>query len=107
LLLGDLIRPVRESEASELVLRGSGRDRVRLPSGLLDLGQGVLPARADADVEARRIERTSAPMMRESSILPTLSLPGSSQSTQRSCTRRALRPRWAATAATWRVWLDW
>src|SRR5699024_3961866 len=47
---------VREAEASELVLRGSGRDRVRLPSGLLDLGQGVLPARADADVEARRIE---------------------------------------------------
>src|SRR5699024_5083883 len=56
LLLGDLIGPVRESEASELVLRGSGRDRVRLPSGLVDLGQGVLPARADADVEARRIE---------------------------------------------------
>src|SRR5699024_9772208 len=56
LLLGDLIGPAREAETAELVLRGSGRDRVRLPSGLLDLGQGVLPARADADVEARRIE---------------------------------------------------
>src|SRR5699024_1272351 len=56
LLLGDLIGPVREAEAAEPVLRGSGRDRVRLPSGLLDLGQGALPARADADVESRRIE---------------------------------------------------
>ncbi len=40
-------------------------------------------------------------------MLPTLSLTASGQSTQRSCTSRALSPNRAATAATWRVWLDW
>jgi hypothetical protein len=51
--------------------------------------------------------RTSAPMMRDSRMLPTLSLTGSSQSTHFSWTRRHLRPSLAATAATCRVWLDW
>ncbi len=31
--------------------RGAGRDRIGLAAGGLDLGQGVLPALADADVE--------------------------------------------------------
>ncbi|SKV16837.1 Uncharacterised protein [Mycobacteroides abscessus subsp. abscessus] len=48
-----------------------------------------------------------APMIRDSRMLPTLSLPGSSQSTQRSCTRWHRIPSTAATAATCRVWLDW
>ena len=51
--------------------------------------------------------RTSAPMIRDSMMLPTRSLSGSGQSTQRSCTSTAWSPRWAASAATWRVWLDW
>src|SRR6476660_2791754 len=51
--------------------------------------------------------RTSAPMMRDRRMLPTLSLTGSSQSTHFSWTRRHLRPSFAATAATWRVWFDW
>ena len=44
--------------------------------------------------------RTSAPMMRDSRMLPTLSLTGSSQSTHFSCTSRHFRPSFAATAAT-------
>ena len=36
--------------------------------------------------------RASAPMIRDSRMLPTLSLTGSSQSTHFSCTRRHLRP---------------
>jgi hypothetical protein len=51
--------------------------------------------------------RTSAPMMRESMMLPTRSLTESGQSTHFSCTRTAFIPILAATAATWRVWLDW
>ena len=49
-----------------------------------------IPARAFSQLERMPMSnpaesrRTSAPMMRESSILPTLSLTGSSQSTQRS-----------------------
>jgi hypothetical protein len=51
--------------------------------------------------------RTSAPMIRLSMMLPTRSLTQSGQSTQFSCTSTAFRPSDAATAATWRVWLDW
>ena len=36
-----------------------------------------------------------------------MSLTESGQSTHFSCTSRHFRPRCAATAATWRVWLDW
>ena len=50
--------------------------------------------------------RTSAPMIRDSRMLPTRSFTGSGQSTQLSCTSTAFRPSLAATAATWRVWLD-
>ena len=50
--------------------------------------------------------RTSAPMIRLSRMLPTRSLTTSGQSTHRSWTSTAARPRCAATAATWRVWLD-
>ena len=46
-------------------------------------------------------------MMRDSMMLPTRSLTQSGQSTQLSCTSTAFRPSLAATAATWRVWLDW
>jgi hypothetical protein len=49
---------------------------------------------------------TSAPMIRDNKMLPTRSLSGSGQSTQFSCTSRALSPSLAATAATCRVWLD-
>ena len=51
--------------------------------------------------------RTSAPISRESRMLPTRSLSGSGQSTQLSCTSTAFSPSFAATAATCRVWLDW
>src|SRR5438105_3833421 len=51
--------------------------------------------------------RTSAPMIRESRMFPTSSYPSSGQSTQCSCTSTQARPRWAATAATCRVWFDW
>ena len=51
--------------------------------------------------------RTSAPMIRLSRMLPTRSLTQSGQSTQFSCTSTAFSPSFAATAATWRVWLDW
>ena len=46
-------------------------------------------------------------MIRDSMMLPTRSLTESGQSTQFSCTSTAFRPSLAATAATWRVWLDW
>ena len=51
--------------------------------------------------------RESAPIIRLSRMLPTWVLVGSSHGTHFSCTSRHFRPRWAATAATWRVWLDW
>ena len=35
---------------------GASRDRVRLAAALLDRGERLLPARPDADVEARRVE---------------------------------------------------
>ncbi len=50
--------------------------------------------------------RTSAPMMRDSRMLPTRSLTESGQLTQLSWTSVAFRPSLAATAATCRVWLD-
>ncbi len=50
--------------------------------------------------------RTSAPMIRESRMLPTRSLTESGQSTQLSWTSRHFRPSLAATAATCRVWFD-
>ena len=46
-------------------------------------------------------------MIRDSRMLPTRSFTASGQSTQLSCTSRAFSPSLAATAATWRVWLDW
>src|SRR5689334_8602999 len=49
---------------------------------------------------------TSAPMIRDNRMFPTRSLTASGQSTQLSCTSRAVRPKRAATAATCRVWLD-
>ena len=52
--------------------------------------------------------RTSAPMIRDSRMLPTRSLTESGQSTHFSWTStQAFSPSFAATAATWRVWLDW
>ena len=45
-------------------------------------------------------------MIRDSRMLPTRSYTASGQSTQFSWISRALRPSFAATAATWRVWLD-
>ena len=51
--------------------------------------------------------RTSAPMIRLSRMLPTRSLTQSGQSTHFSWTSTAFIPIFAATAATWRVWLDW
>ena len=51
--------------------------------------------------------RESAPIIRLSRMLPTWVLVGSSHGTHFSCTNRHFSPRCAATAATWRVWLDW
>ena len=45
-------------------------------------------------------------MIRDNKMLPTRSLTESGQSTQLSWTRTACNPSFAATAATWRVWLD-
>ena len=53
-----------------------------------------------------RTSRTSAPASRLIRMLPTLSYTESGQSTQLSCTSTHLSPARAATAATWRVWLD-
>ena len=53
---GDLEGPVGEAEAAERVLGGPGRDGVRRAAGGLDLGDGVLPRRPDADVEAARVQ---------------------------------------------------
>src|SRR4051794_6513695 len=50
--------------------------------------------------------RTSAPMIRERRMFPTLSLTASGHSTQRSCTSTHWSPRCAATAATCLVWFD-
>jgi hypothetical protein len=53
LLLGHLVRPTGETVAAQRVVRGARRDRIGLPTGRLDRRQRVLPARSDADVEAR------------------------------------------------------
>src|SRR6185295_3823446 len=53
LLLGQLLRPAREAQAAQLVIRRSGRDGVRLTVTRLDVGQRLLPALLEADAEAR------------------------------------------------------
>ena len=107
LLLGDLVGPVGEAEAAEVVLGGAGGDAVRLAARLLDVGDRLVPGERMPMSKPEGSRRTSAPMIRDSRMLPTLSLTGSSQSTHFSWTRRHFRPSFAATAATWRVWLDW
>ena len=56
LLLLHLLRPLREAEPAERVLRGAGRDAVRRAAGVTDLLHRLLPRRADADVEAGGVE---------------------------------------------------
>ena len=56
LLLLHLVRPAGEPVAAERVVGCAGRDRVRLAPTLLDVGERLLPARPDPDVEAARVE---------------------------------------------------
>ena len=56
LLLGDLVGPAREAEPAERVVARARRDRVRLAAALLDVGERLLPARPDADVEPAGVE---------------------------------------------------
>ena len=87
----------------------------RPPSGCSEAPAGIgygLPPDASTSASALRHEsrtpmskpassrRESAPIMRDSRMLPTWSLVESSPGTHFSCTSRALSPRWAATAAT-------
>src|SRR5437867_3872168 len=51
LLLHNLLGPAREAEAPKPVVRGPGRDRVRLASGCLDVRNGALPALLEPDPE--------------------------------------------------------
>ena len=92
LLLGDLVRPVGEAEPAERVLGRAGRDRVRRAAGVLDVAR-ARPATMSRMPMSKPdgSSRTSAPMMRDSRMLPTLSLTGSGQSTHFSCTRRHLQ----------------
>jgi hypothetical protein len=55
-LLRDLLRPAREAEAAERMVGCPGGNGVRLASRLLDRPQRLLPAPANPDVEAGRIE---------------------------------------------------
>jgi hypothetical protein len=56
LLLGDLVCPAREAVAAEWMVGRAGRDRVRLAAARLDVGERLLPARPEPDVEAARVE---------------------------------------------------
>ena len=56
LLLGHLARPVGEAQAAERMIRGAGRDGVRLAARVDDRVEGPLPTVADADVEAGWVE---------------------------------------------------
>ena len=56
LLLGDLLRPAREAEPAERVVRRARRDRVRRAAGRLDVGDRLLPALLEADPEPGRVE---------------------------------------------------
>ncbi len=51
LLVGQLPDPVREAQAPERMVGCTGRDRIGPAAGLLDGGDGPLPAIADPDVE--------------------------------------------------------
>ena len=73
LLLGDLVGPAREAEPAERMVGRAGRDRVRLAAALLDRRERVLPARRIPMSKPAGSSRTSAPMIRESRMFPTLS----------------------------------
>ena len=91
------------------------RAKPRPPSGWSDAPAGIAygfpPAATTSSIARCQLVRTpmskpalskvtSAPMIRDSKMLPTRSLSGSGQSTQFSWTSRALSPSLAATAAT-------
>ena len=74
LLLRHLVRPAREAEAAERMVGGARGDRVRLAPACLDRASASSQLGPEADVEAGiGSSRTSAPMIRESRMLPTLS----------------------------------
>ena len=52
LLLGDLLGKPDIAQRAELVHRGPRRDRIGLAAGILHRLDRVLPALADADIEA-------------------------------------------------------
>ena len=93
LLLLDLVRPVGETETAEPVVGGAGRDRrtarrrLRRTSASACSQLCLNPMPKPASTSS-----TSAPMMRDSRMLPTRSLTASGQSTQLSWTSRALSP---------------
>ena len=56
LLCTHLFGKADEAQAAQRMLRAAGRDRERLAARLADVFHGLLPARADADVEAGRVQ---------------------------------------------------
>ena len=108
LLLLDLRRPAREAEAAERVVRGAGRDRVRLAaapprrrrSACSQLSLKPIPKPAFTS-------RTSAPMMRLSMDVADAVVDDVRPVDPALLHEHAAAARVrAATAATWRVWLD-
>ena len=61
LLLLDLVGPVGEAEAAEPVVGRARRDAVRLAAARADVVERLVPAVAEADVEARRVEPDLGP----------------------------------------------
>ena len=107
LLALDLHRPGREAQATESVVRCARRDGVRRAARRLDLRERLLPALLEADAEARldqpdigahdpgQLDVAHPVIHRIGPVHPAL------------LDQHAPRPRCAAVAATWRVWLDW
>ena len=70
---GDLARPAREPVAAERVVGGAGRDRVRLAAALAHLASACSQLSRKPMSKPASERRTSAPMIRESRMLPTVS----------------------------------
>ena len=108
LLLGDLVRPAREAEPAERVVGGAGRDRVRRAAARRTISAsacsqlslkpmpkpGLHQAHVGADEPA---EQDVADLVVDARRASRPSSPARARTSARAC---------AATAATWRVWLD-
>src|SRR3954462_9095019 len=74
LLLLHFVGPVGEAETAKTMVGRTGREGVRYPAPCADLLQRVLPALLEPIPNRASTSSTSAPMMRESRMLPTRSL---------------------------------